>query len=52
MKNSEIKAANCPNSWGHQEYASKSVEPIKIRIFNKEQPNFIRRFVEEHLTAA
>lgn len=52
MKNSQIKAANCPNCWGHQEYAGASVEPTQIPTFNQEQPNFIRRFVEEHLTAA
>jgi len=52
MKNSKSKSANCPNCWGHQEYGSVSIEPTEIRIFNPESPNFIRRFVEEHLTAA
>lgn len=49
MKNSQITAANCPNCWGHQEYASASIEPTEIHILNKEEPNFIRRFVEQYL---
>lgn len=49
MKNSKIKTANCPNCWGHQEYACTSIEPSENRVFNKEEPNFIRRFVEQHV---
>lgn len=52
MKNSQIKKENCPNCWGHQEYACIETAPTENRIYNDEAPNFIRRFVEQHLSVA